>query len=203
MLATNSVFAFFFRSLPKPQRSDDERTALSVWPMPPPFPRWLLPAENDAVKLPYPIVARQKALNLAVITLSWLHLRRPRVAPPEMRVGRALTAKQQKVVGNLEKFFREVSFDGDIGPAEMGRTAAKLESLDILLFSLQDQASRLHAGDYRTKMRLDELPRKEPMRLGRREGDLGEVVGSMSTAIDACAGQRVAGFKDSLTQQPT
>ena len=183
MLATNSVFVFFFRSLPKPQRSDDERTALSVWPMPPPFPRWLLPAENDAVKLPYPIVARQKALNLAVITLSWLHLRRPRVAPPEMRVGRALTAKQQKVVGNLEKFFREVSFDGDIGPAEMGRTAAKLESLDILLFSLQGQASRLHAGDYRTKMRLDELPRKEPMRLGRREGDLGEVVGSMSTAM--------------------
>jgi hypothetical protein len=100
-----------------------------------------------------------------------------------MRVGRALTAKQQMVVGNLEKFFREVSFDGDIGPAEMGRTAAKLESLDTLLFSLQDQASRLHAGDYRTKMRLDELPRKEPMRLGRREGDLGEVVGSMSTAM--------------------
>lgn len=183
MLATNSDFAFFFRSLPKPQRSEDERSALSVWPMPPPFPRWLLPAENDAARLPYPIVARQKALNLAVITLSWLHLRRPRLAPLEMRVGRALTAKQQMVVGNLEKFFREVSFDGDIGPAEMGRTAAKLESLDTLLFSLQDQASRLHAGDYRTKMRLDELPRKEPMRLGRREGDLGEVVGSMSTAM--------------------
>ena len=130
---------FFFRSLPKPQCSVDERPALSVWPMPPPFPRWLLLAEEDAAKLP-PIVARQKALNLAVITRSWLHLQRPRVAPQEMRVGRSLSAKQQLVVSKLEMYFGEVSFDGDIGLAEMGRTAAKLASLDAPLTSLQDQA---------------------------------------------------------------
>lgn len=192
MLATDSNFGFFFRSLPKLQRSEDERTALSVWPMPPPYPRWLLPNEGDVEKLPYPIIARQKAVNLAVITLSWLHLLRPRIAPQEMRVGRALSSKQRLVVSKLEMYYREVSFDGDIGPAEMGRTAAKLESLDTLLTSLQDQASRLHAGDYRTKMRLDELPRKEPLRVGRREGDLGEVVGSMSTAMPVQAKELVA-----------
>ena len=167
MLATNSYFVFFFRSLPKPQCSVDERPALSVWPMPPPFPRWLLLAEEDAAKLP-PIVARQKALNLAVITRSWLHLQRPRVAPQEMRVGRSLSAKQQLVVSKLEMYFGEVSFDGDIGLAEMGRTAAKLASLDALLTSLQDQASRMHVGN---------------LCAGRREGDLGEVIGSMSTAM--------------------
>ena len=151
--------------------------------MPPPYTRWLLPEDDALEKVSYPVMARQKAVNLAVVTLSWLHLRRPARAPAEMRLGKPLNVKQRQVVTQLEKFYWEVSFDGDIGPAEMGRTAAKIESLDELLWSLQDQASRLHAGDYRTKLRLDELQRPEPLRPGRCEGDLGTVVGSMSTAM--------------------
>lgn len=192
MLRSNSHFAAFFRSLPKLQPSAHEGTTLSVWPMPPPYPQWILSGQGGKGDVPYPVRARQQAVNLAVLALSWLHLRRPCRAPPEMSLGKQLSVKQKLAVSKLEIFFREVSFDGEIGPEEMGRTAAKIESLDSLLFSLQEQASRLHVGDYRTKLRSEVCERQKPLRPGRLDGDHGEVVSTMSSAMIAQAKELTA-----------
>lgn len=81
-------------------------------------------------------LAPQQAVNLAILMLSWLRVRRPRCAPPEMRLGKQLTAKQKLTASKIEVLFREASFDGNICPAEMGRTAAQIESLDTLLYTV-------------------------------------------------------------------
>ena len=53
----------------------------------------------------------------------------PTVAPGCMFVGAPLNKAQQKIVKHLEAVITDVAGSGDIGPAEMGRTAAKVEGL--------------------------------------------------------------------------
>lgn len=152
LLATRSNFAQFLRSLLQPSQSAEDCTPSTLWPMPLPYPEWLQPRASGS-KCSYPTMCRQKAVNMAVLMLNWLHLRRPKHPPASMRVGRRLTPMQWQTVKRLEKYFFEVSFEGDIGPAQMGRTAAKMEGLDQTLHRLQAQATELHVADYRTKLR--------------------------------------------------
>lgn len=68
--------------------------------------------------------------------LSWLHLHQPAVAPRTLRLGRALSPAQWRVVRRLKPFLVEVGDFGGVGPEEMGRTASKMEGLDGQLAAL-------------------------------------------------------------------
>ena len=52
------------------------------------------------------------------------------------------------MVHRLQRVISELSEAGDIGPAEMGRSAVKNESLDAVLHDLQIQAARLAKDSY-------------------------------------------------------
>lgn len=100
---------------------------------------------------------------------------------------------QWQTVKRLEKYFFEVSFEGDIGPAQMGRTAAKMEGLDQTLHRLQAQATELHVADYRTKLRKHGKEEEDLSLVpGSDRGGQSQVVGSLSTAMPVQAQKLVA-----------
>ncbi len=140
ILGSRTTFANFLHSVICNKPSVEEGTATSIWPMSPPYP-WLMaktyvsPRSGDKQ-----LVEIQRAMNLITLTLSWLHLGQPRVAPRAVRLGRKLSKAQWKVVRRLEPYLEPLVAAGEVGPKEMGRTAAKMESLDILLGSLHDYA---------------------------------------------------------------
>ena len=94
------------------------------------------------------MVARQKGVNLLVLALSWLHMKCPKKCPSCLAPGRPLSKKQWGVVQRLESFLCSLEEVGDVGPAEMGRSAAKNEGLDVLLHDLQVQAAQLLTTSY-------------------------------------------------------
>eukprot|EP00438_Fugacium_kawagutii_P018528 Skav213254 [mRNA] locus=scaffold1311:39874:44557:+ [translate_table: standard] len=118
-----SPFASFLKSLPRLSPSSKEGTAPALWPIPPPYPQQWLP-EDEAGKVPFSVRARQRAVNLCVMALNWLHMKKPKHAPQEIALGAPLKRGQGAIVQRLEKFFEEISWDGPVGPKEMGRTAA-------------------------------------------------------------------------------
>lgn len=85
----------------------------------------------------------EKAINLACLVLSWLHLNRPKTAPASLWLGRPLTSKQWGVVKRFERLFAGVASSGDFGPSAMGRSAAKVESLVAILHGLEETAKQL------------------------------------------------------------
>eukprot|EP00435_Cladocopium_sp_Y103_P037015 s110_g9.t1 len=148
MLSSKSTFASFWRSLQCLEPSVDGGTAPALWPLPLPYPQVCLHEQKGSVDLPFPVRARQKALNLCVAALSWLHLKKPSRAPAVMASGTKLSHQQKLIVRRLEKFFAEISADGNVGPKEMGRTAAKFESLDDVIDELYVQTAHLERQSY-------------------------------------------------------
>eukprot|EP00438_Fugacium_kawagutii_P010863 Skav216247 [mRNA] locus=scaffold20:89010:95933:+ [translate_table: standard] len=182
MSATPSPFAAFLKSLPRLQPSDTEVTAPALWPMPPPYPAQWLPGAAMEDAAPFPVQARRKAINACVMALNWLHLKKPSSAPQEIALGRPLRPQQKAAVRRLEKFFVEVSLDGYVGPKEMGRTAAKFESLDELVSKLQEEVSKLEPEKYQRSFTHNSA---RSGRVGHFEKPVGEVVGRLKTSLPA------------------
>jgi hypothetical protein len=88
-------------------------------------------------------MCRQKAVNYVVIVLSWLHLNHPGVAPACLSLQANLNKQQWAVVHRLERQLMELVNTDAVGPETMGRTAAKVESLDSTLEILHAQAQQL------------------------------------------------------------
>lgn len=123
---------------------------------------------------------KQKALNLIVLNLSWQHLGQPLRAPPSLRLGCKLTGRQWAVVRRFDEMLDALLVAGNIGPTEMGRTAAKMEGLEGILQSLHAfaKAAGLDAIAHGSLLRTDSRePSEAPLlRPGALE-DAGEVVG--------------------------
>ena len=185
ILDARTTFATFLHSVKCNKPSEEEGTARTIWPMPPPYPRRMGFAEADSGSSNYKVIAVEKALNLVILMLSWLHLHQPAVAPRTLRLGRTLTRAQWRVVRRLRPFVEEVGDFGDVGPAEMGRTASKMEGLDGQLASLHDfAASRGLAGSFGGYVGRGFL-RKPSDQVDMKPGaelDAGEVVGSYKGA---------------------
>ena len=146
MLRTRGSLSSFLRSMIGLAPSVQDGSTSLLWPMPLPYPRWLAPQSNHLcgrVRM-----CREKAVNLVVATLSWLALGRTAKAPASLWVGKPLTAQQRKVVARLEHYLGELEHSGDIGPEQMGRTAAKVESLDQQIRELHEEACRIAAVGY-------------------------------------------------------
>lgn len=192
ILGSRTTFAKFLHSVICNSPSVEEGTATSIWPMSPPYP-WLMKRieANEGDHGEQQDVIR-RAMNVVVLTLSWLHLGQPRVAPRAVRLGRKLTKSQWSVVRRLEPYLEPLVAAGDVGPKEMGRTAAKMESLDLLLGSLHDYAGRagltsISRGS--TARGMGQYFSKENSVLPGPELECGEVIGHY-------AGEDIFGAKD-------
>eukprot|EP00434_Breviolum_minutum_P008186 symbB.v1.2.007217.t1/scaffold441.1/size205278/4 len=185
ILDARTTFATFLHSVKCNRPSKEEGTARTIWPMPPPFPRRMGFNEAFDKDADNKEVAVQKGLNLVVLMLSWLHLYQPAVAPRTLRLGRALSPAQWRVVRRLKPFLEEVGDFGDVGPEEMGRTASKMEGLDGQLAALHEFAAnsgltRAAVGYLGRDLRHGQHEASE-MKQGA-ELDAGEVIGSYKGA---------------------
>ena len=123
--------------------------------------------------------ARKKSVNLVVALLNWLHMSRPARAPASLALGSRLSKKQWKVVEHFERLVADVADSGDIDAAAMGRTAAKVEGLDEVLFELQRQAVSWTEAGYEHRRRAQSgICTARPRPPGHCLADPGEVVGS-------------------------
>ena len=151
VLRGHSGLAQFLRSVlgnSPPQRGV---TAPTSWPISPPYPRWFKGECVVKGKRGYQTMCYQKAVNMIIVTLSWLHLGKPVVAPPELHLSAVLSKKQWAIVKRLESYLGDLYNCGEVGPQQMGRTAMKVESLDSALENLHAFASQLLPADYRSK----------------------------------------------------
>ena len=135
LLKSKTPFAKFLHSLKSLPLLEDRSTASTTWPMPLPYPHLLRPENADSAQVPFPIRALQKALNLIVAMLDWLHMGQPEVCPRALALHRPLTLKQWRVVRKFESLLEEVQFSKTIKASDMGRAAAKVESLGCSLGS--------------------------------------------------------------------
>ena len=143
VLRSGTDFSSFLHIYLREPLSAEESTALPFWPIPAPYPELLRAdaalSDSSKIMLCRKMRAARKAVNLIVLVLSWLRLGSPRRPPAGFRLGLRCRPSQWQVVRRLESFLEDVRDCGVVGPAEMGRSAAKVEGLDVVL-------SRLHAS---------------------------------------------------------
>ena len=109
-----------------------------VWPMPMPFPS----LHQSKARRQQPDASRKLALNATVLVLSWLYLGQPASASslPGLGLGTPLSSEQWQVVRTLGRGITAWNSQAVIGPEEMGRSAAKVESCERILEELQRQS---------------------------------------------------------------
>ena len=134
--------------------------------------------------------SKRKALNLIILALSWLHLGRPLGCPAEMHPGAPLSRRQWATVHRLEKYLEDLAFHGDVTSSQMGRTAAKVESLSDLLVRLATKLGT--AGLGRSEPYGPALPHRLPdcpssLQEGSQVGQPGEVVGHLKQGLPQLA----------------
>ena len=195
-------FASFLRTLRSTPPADGG-TAPPLWPIPAPYPCWFQ-KENKAQKN-YKRMCVEKATNLLILSLSWLHLNRPARAPAMLSLSNHLSAKQWGVVKRFERLFEDLALTGDFGPSTMGRSAAKVESLVSVLENLHE-ATRRVASPYEHHGTAQGESSRRP-KPGHQSGDPGEVVGSLTKGIPQLAKcvepSRLSFPKEAPTFDPT
>ena len=113
-----------------------------VWPMPMPFPS----LHRRSARRQQPDVCRKLALNATILVLSWLYLGRPSAVHEDcnLGLGTPLTLEQWQVVRTLGRGITAWNEQPIIGPEAMGRSAAKVESCELILTELR-KGSRLES----------------------------------------------------------
>ena len=88
-------------------------------------------------------VPRKLALNATVLVLSWLYLGQPGALsqPGPLALGSTLSKEQWAIVGTLERNTEACNSQPLVGPADMGRSAAKVESCEEILRALEVRAA--------------------------------------------------------------
>ncbi|CAE7720841.1 unnamed protein product, partial [Symbiodinium necroappetens] len=134
LLRLRTPFARFFHCLvtEKPERGCPATGGL--FPMPLPYPGVYMRSARR--RTPPTRLAERHAVNLAVAALSWLSLGQPTAAPAELSLGRPLSGEQRGAVRRLERATRVLARHTEVGPADMGRAAAKVEAVEKQLARL-------------------------------------------------------------------
>ena len=92
--------------------------------MPLPYPELL----SSRVKRPHRCPLKLGA-NLACLVFSFLHLGSPSVAPAHICKGAALSPVQHAALAGVEPLTAEWNVHPEVSPEDMGRAAAKVESV--------------------------------------------------------------------------
>ena len=123
--------------LRRADRANIPCTPEAVWPLPFPY------SEDDMKLAPHQEAALQRALNFAVLVLNWLQLGEPSKPPVNYSPNANPTSEQMSMLQRLRRFFVDWSESPPIDAAAMGRSAAKVESLEDQLAILTAEAERL------------------------------------------------------------
>ena len=129
----------FARSCLRKAELDDQsgekffRPRDGTWPMPLPYPEV---CSRDPKKLCKDELKRL-VVNAQVILLNYLDLGKVARAPPACRVGVPLSSKQWESVVRFECFLDAWFNLGILSASDMGRTAGKIEDLEVLLRQLE------------------------------------------------------------------
>ena len=121
--------------------------------------------------------ALKKGVVAVVIVLNFLHLGRPHDASGLAQVGRKLNRRQWKAVQHFEQLLQAWTTHEPVTPSVMGRTAGKVESLEAILRSLEEQAEDLlkqHSGYFCNSLpQFDQIgvPPAERAKLGSMTAD--------------------------------
>lgn len=107
--------------------------------MPVPYPE----AFRRGVKMSAAEAARKKGVNAIVIALNFLHLDRPARASLPLKAGKSLSALQWAAIRRFEHLLEAWIHVSPIDADVMGRTAAKIESLEDALKDLESHAHEL------------------------------------------------------------
>jgi hypothetical protein len=113
-----------------------------VWPMPLPFPELHLPGGNQSQC----DLERKLGLNYVVLVLNSLRFQKRRPSEVMPGIGSKLNKAQWSVVQRLAAHVDVWNSEGPVGPAEMGRSAAKMESVEEVLSNLLQFASSQRVG---------------------------------------------------------
>lgn len=107
-----------------------------------PFPRsFLLDAEKGSC---FQDVAFEKAVNLTVATLNWLHLRRPASCPDEIVLFQPLGKVQWRIVRFLQEAMTAWNLCKPVDAVAMGRTAGRVEEIEVALSKLASFESEVN-----------------------------------------------------------
>ena len=129
LLSLRCSFSAFFADLARQPRQPSGAT-FSFWPVPLPYPE-VLRAGGGGQR-----AWKKRLLNLAVAALDWLYLRRPARAPAGLEAGTPLTKRQWQMVELLAELVGDGYEFLVLSPADLGRTASKLEDQDAVLGAL-------------------------------------------------------------------
>ena len=150
-----------------------------VWPMPLPFPEMFRKRRSRGKGE----AQRKWALNYIVLVLDWFHLGERLVSVDSFRVGCRLNKSQWKVVKRLTPLVDSWNIQTEVGPAEMGRCAAKVESVEEELKRLEEAARgpQRELRGYFGQMRMNR------QRAWGCEGHPGESVGILEGGLEHVA----------------
>lgn len=118
----------FFR---KPVMPFEEKATAVMWPMPLPYPAVMKRSAVDPICSND--VSFQCGVNLAVLMLNWLHLKRPSTCPAEITLYAPLSRLQWRVVRQVELTMNAWRDAEPVTAFNMGRAAAKVENIERAL----------------------------------------------------------------------
>lgn len=108
-----------------------------VWPMPLPYPT--LGRRHNGGKLH----ATKQALNAMILVLNWLSLNQPVRAPSDYVIDAPLNSEQKKVVMRFTRLMQDWIDCPAISAADMGRSAGKVETVEMMLQQLTVEAMKV------------------------------------------------------------
>ena len=111
----------------------------SLYPMPLPYPEALARGNSDRGD----VLSLKRGVCSVVIVLNFVFLGRPRHCSEELRINRPLNKMQWDGIRRMEHLMRAWIDVSPIDAEAMGRTAAKIESLEETLSGLEAAASYL------------------------------------------------------------
>ena len=140
LLGEAAPFASFFRGLVSIAPARGAPATASAFPMPLPYPKlYKRRARGRASRTRR---AEQQAVNLVVAMLSWLSLGSPAHCPGWLAAGTPLTGEQRGVARRLEAVVRVIARHPPVKFEDMGRAAARVETLEGSLHCLSDIAAK-------------------------------------------------------------
>ena len=156
------------------QRAQERR----VWPMPLPFPEvFRRKKSRDSYE-----GQRKMGLNFIILVLDWLRVGEQLVSVDLFRLGCPLNKAQWAVVKRLTPLMDSWNSQSSIGPEEMGRCAAKVESVEEELEKLEEAAR-----EQEDEMRRYFGHRGDRPRSYGATGHPGQVVGKLTGGLQHMA----------------
>lgn len=150
-----------------------------VWPMPLPYPELLLAGKKSlrsGIHGP-----RKMAMNFIILVNNFLHVGSSSHWKSKCPgLGTALNQQQWAVCSRLEPLIEEWNAESAVGPAEMGRSASKVEAVESVLVALEQTVRQNFKGTYQTRTG------KMQTSWGFRENP-GEVVGKLDHDVEHVA----------------